>query len=353
MNHPFPISHNVTPACPVFGECGGCQFQDISYDAELRQKEEGLRQLFAEAGLTVDCFEPIVASPREYHYRSRLDLKFLKIKSGKMFMGFTPVEGFQVVEVNDCPIAMEALARFLPRLKDEAVQKIPAKYRNANLTVKTGDDGRVFWGGIGRRSLRLSPDEYLWTEIDGKRIFYSLETFFQANLSILPRLTAGIRSLGLFGQDKIFFDLYGGVGLFGIVFCGEVGKVVLVEENIHAVACARHNIAFNHIENMQLVEGRMETAGPELFNKFDAPEAVLMVDPPRAGLSDEVVTLLGRTKHLANLLYLSCHPESLIRDLKVLTAQGWRIARVMPFDFFPKTRHVETLVVLSKENGER
>ncbi|HSV43144.1 MAG TPA: 23S rRNA (uracil-5-)-methyltransferase RumA, partial [Candidatus Bathyarchaeia archaeon] len=108
---------------------------------------------------------------------------------------------------------------------------------------------------------------------------------------------------------------------------------------------------FNHIENMRLMEGRMETAGQELFEQFDDPQAVVMVDPPRAGLSDEVVTLLARTKHLANLLYLSCHPENLIRDLKILTAQGWSISRVVPFDFFPKTRHVETLVVLSKENG--
>lgn len=341
MNQIIP-KVKLKPLCPVFGECGGCQFQDWQYADELKYKQDFVARLFAEANLPSENISPIVPSPEEYRYRCRLDLKFLKIKSGEMFMGFSPVRGYQVVAVESCPIAMEAISRFLPQLCRDACVKMPAKYRNANLTVKTGDDGRVFWGGIGRRSLRMSPEDFLWTEIDGKRIFYSLETFFQANLSILPGLIHMIRSFQLFDRDATFFDLYGGVGLFGMVFADEVKQVVLVEENRYALECARHTMAYNRISNVEIFEGRME----DEFKRVMPQKGVAMIDPPRAGLSTSVRAMLGQAKDFSSLVYLSCNPETLVRDLQELTHDGWKIQKVIPFDFFPKTRHVETLALL-------
>lgn len=334
----------------MFGECGGCQFQDIPYADELRLKEEMLRRLFRDSGLeTNGAFQPIVPSPQEYAYRCRLDMKFLKIKSGEMFMGFSPAKGFRVVEVEACPIAMKAVSDFLPQLRRQAAEKMPKKYRNANLTVKTGDDGRVFWGGIGRRSLRMQPQDYLWTDIDGIRIFYSLDTFFQANFSILPALTAAIRGLGVFAPDRIFFDLYGGVGLFGIVFARDVKQVFLIEENIHAIRCARYNRSYHRIGNMEILEGRMEDVFSDLPVQADGARSVALVDPPRAGLSESVCGMLNGPTSLQTLVYLSCHPQTLVRDLGILTEGGWRAERIIPFDFFPKTRHVETLVLLQRK----
>lgn len=338
----------VNPLCPVFGECGGCQFQDITYQDELLLKESRLRALFDDAGIRVNQFSPIVASPQEYHYRCRLDLKLLKIKSGAIFMGFTPVKGFQVVEVEACPIAMKPISDFLPELRRQACDKIPLKYRNANLTIKTGDDGRVFWGGIGRRSLRMDAKDYFWTQLGGKRIFYSLETFFQANLSILPKLVERIRAFGVLDKDKTFYDLYGGVGLFGIVFADDVHDVVLIEENVHAIRCARHNVAHNQLNNVAIIEGRMEDAFAQILSRADGGHAVAMIDPPRAGLSGPVRTMLAAANGLQTLVYLSCHPETLVRDLKDLLAAGWHIEAAVPLDFFPKTRHLETLVLLNK-----
>ena len=190
----------VTPRCPLFGQCGGCQYQDLPYDEQLRIKERRVRELFLTAfpGMDPAVFEPMVPSPKQYHYRCRLDMKFLKTRSQECFMGFTPVTHPRgACEAAACPLALEPISDFLPELKRQAMARIPLKYRNANLVVKSGDDGRVCWGGIGRRSLRQDEADYLWTEVEGRRVYFSLDTFFQANLSILPAVMQRIRGLGV------------------------------------------------------------------------------------------------------------------------------------------------------------
>jgi 23S rRNA (uracil1939-C5)-methyltransferase/tRNA (uracil-5-)-methyltransferase len=339
----IPVTKTV-PLCPIFGECGGCQYQDISYSDELLQKEAYLKNLL-QKDLPLDSavFQPIVASPKEYHYRHRLDLKLLKTKDQSIFMGFSPNKGYRVAETVNCAIASEPISKFLPELKKQASAKMPVKYRNANLVVRTGDDGRVFWGGIGRRSLWMNPPDYFWTVIEGKKIFYSLDTFFQANLSILPKLIQVIKGLGVLDKETSFYDLYGGVGLFGICFFDQVKNVVLVEENIYAVKLAEHNVKQNGIKNLEIFSGRME----DIWGHIPKPKLsrkIAMIDPPRAGLSKEAAEALANAKQFSSILYLSCNPKALVSDLGIFISKGWHIKRIIPFDFFPKTRHIETLV---------
>jgi len=337
----------TTPLCPYFGECGGCQHQDLPYDEELKLKEQMLRDLFEDMEEEIP-FRSIVPSPREYHYRSRLDMNLLRIRSGEVFVGFAPTRrGLKVMEVEACPLAMEPLSDFIPRLQKEATAKLTPKYRVASLVVKTGDDGRVFWGGIGKRSLQMAEEDYLFTDLCGRRIFYALDTFFQANLSILPRLMQTIVDLGVLSQKKRFYDLYGGVGLFGLCLADHAQEIVLVEENVHAVKLARHNVSYNKLENFTFYQGRMENLFADVLTQADTP-AVAMIDPPRKGMSGESCTALAACRNFSDLLYLSCNPEALVRDLMVFHQEGWTLRAVIPFDFFPKTRHLETLVWLSR-----
>ncbi len=337
----------VVPLCPVFGQCGGCQYQDIAYPDELTLKETQLREVLGgKLGIAAALLESIVPSPREYHYRHRLDLKLLNSKKHGLLMGFSPESGFQVIPVQSCAIAREAISDFLPQLNQDVVPKLTAKHRLANVVVRCGDEGRVRWGGIGRRSLSLPPQDYLWTEIRGKKIFYSLDTFFQANLSILPRFIDRLRALELWGRDVCFFDLYSGVGLFGIALSDLAGEAVMIEENLSSVLAARHNIQYLGLKNITLRPGRVESELPLMLGQMASFKKVAMIDPPRDGLSAQVAKLLAEATDFTALLYLSCHPESLVRDLGLLLAGHWRIERVMPFDFFPKTRHIETLVLL-------
>lgn len=333
------------PACSVFGTCGGCAYQDLSYEAELQKKEENLKQLFLERlGLGPEIFDPILASPKSYHYRHRLDITLRRSK-GEVLFGFQSPATHRMVTIESCPIAMEQISDFIPKLREEGISKFPADYRTANLVVRTGDDGRVLWGGIGRRSLRLKEEDYLWTEIEGRRIFYSLETFFQANLSILPKLIQRLRDLASLNKDTLFLDLYSGVGLFGLCLAPEAGKVIMIEDNPVSVQLARYNAAYHQFNSMEIRLGRVEEELSQLdisgFKKVTA-----MIDPPRQGLSLQVAEALSGTRFLNSLFYLSCHPESLVRDLAIFLKKGWRIEKVVPCDFFPRTQHLETLVHL-------
>lgn len=341
-------SGGATPVCPYFGECGGCLYQDIPYDRELALKEEQVRSLLAASvPEAADVLRPIEPSPREYHYRHRLDLRLLKTKEQKIFVGFSPRERFGVIDVDQCPIAMKPVSDFIGPLKREAAATIPRKYRLANLVVRCGDDGVVRWGGIGKRSLRQEPRDFFWTELNGLKIYYALDTFFQANLSILPRLFEVIRNLPLWSPAVTFLDLYGGVGLFSLGLHGVYGQAYLIEDSKNSVRVARYNVETHGLTEIAVTEGRVEDYLEEILAEA-GPPAVAMIDPPRAGLSSEAIRMLNAAAdRIDHLLYLSCNPEALGRDLAALSASSWRLRQVMPFDFFPKTRHVETLVWLT------
>jgi tRNA/tmRNA/rRNA uracil-C5-methylase (TrmA/RlmC/RlmD family) len=336
------------PLCSVFGQCGGCLYQDVPYEEELQKKKDLLSALFArEIPELEDFISPVIKSSQEYYYRNRLDLKLVKTKDNRILIGFTPKEGRGILEIDECPIARKEISDKIPEIKKQVQEKLPEKYRRANLTVRTGDSGKVFWGGIGKRSNRLDESDYFWTEISDKKIYYSLETFFQANLSILPKLFGILQSLNCWGKEVCFYDLYGGVGLFGIGLSHLVGKVVLIENCLPATKIAKFNVEQNHLDNFEIFEGDVEQHLNQLTQKHAGPK-VAMIDPPREGLSDQACHFFASFDQFSTLIYLSCNPEALVRDLKVFLTSGWIVNQIIPFDFFPKTRHLETLVILKR-----
>ncbi len=337
----------VEPRCPYFGECGGCLYQHFTYEEELEHKLGKLRELFS-AHETLERFpiEPVVASPLEYGYRHRLDLTLRRYMNGDLKFGYGDRSGKEIVEVATCPIGMPAVSDFLPQLKQEAVAVLPEKYRTANLTLRTGDNGAVRWGGIGKKSLSLAPEAYFWAELNGKKIHYSMDTFFQANLSILPALEERFQLLLKAHPARLFLDLYGGVGLFSVMAAPLVKEVILVESNAASTAVAIQNLRTLGLENVGLHSGRVEDALPAALAHAPLNECLAMVDPPRAGLSEDARALLD--SHLERLVYLSCNPETLVRDLIWFHHKGWQLEQVIPFDFFPKTRHLEVLTMLSR-----
>lgn len=336
----------LDPRCSVFGVCGGCLFQDLDYADELAVKKSYLQALLGEVlDLESVHFHEPVASPKPYHSRSRLDLTMKRFRDGEIAMGFQPPGSKRLLAIEECAIADERISAFIPELRRAASEKLPAKYRTANLVIKTDDDRRVVWGGIGKGSLKMAPDEYLSTAIKGRRLYYSLDTFFQANLSILPALIERIESL-MDPECRIFFDLYGGVGLFSFPLAARFEKVFLVEDNPASTRVAAFNAAKWQTDNIEIHSGKVEDLLAEVLGKGAAAPVCAMVDPPRQGLSDSARAMLREARGLRQLFYLSCHPESLARDLKDFVAGGWQVEEIIPFDFFPKTRHIETLVLL-------
>lgn len=345
----------VEPACAVFGSCGGCRYQDLPYTAELTLKQEQVRALFIEGlGLPETVLEPITGSPKEYGYRGNLDLTFIRTrKDGKHLLGFMKERSSRhIITIEDCPLADPRIAGFLPELKAAAAAKIPDSKRMVNLVVRISDDGRLRWGGIGKRSLCLPAEEYLWTQICGKRIYYSLDTFFQANTAILPLVRERLLAWADWDASKtVFYDLYAGVGLFGFMMADQAARVVMIESVGPSMACARHTQQTQGYANVEIREGRTEVEFPKLLAEGIPANAIALVDPPRRGLSPDALKCLADAADagLNKLFYLSCGPEALQRDLKALMAQGWQVQKIGAFDFFPKTKHIETLVLLEKK----
>jgi len=344
-------SENAEPLCPVFSECGGCSYQHLAYQDELTIKEKELKSILREKiDLEDDLFEPIVASPQAYHYRNRLDLKLVRTKAGEVFIGFSPRSKGRVIPVETCFIAEKRIADYIPTVKTEAIAKLPAKkYRQANLVVRTGDDQKVLWGGIGRRSCQLDEAQYFWAEINGKKIFYSLDTFFQANLSILSLLFSRLEQFDCWKDNTVLLDLYGGVGLFSIGLSDRVRDIVLMEESISSLRLAEYNKAYHDLSHLSIIPGKVEEALPGYLTDHSHQHLVALVDPPRAGLSEKALKIFVGSHALDALFYLSCQPAALARDLKSFTKNNWTIKRIMPFDFFPKTKHLETLVLLQSD----
>ena len=335
------------PPCKVFGQCGGCAYQHISYEEELSHKEKGLRELLTQAfsGEPVEI-GPIVGSPQPYHYRIRLDLS-LRRRKGAIRIGFQSPITRNLIEIEECPIARKEVSAAIPRIKEEAISKLPEDYRTANLVIKSSDDGRVHWGGIGRRSLSMNEEDYLWAEIRGKKIFHSLETFFQANSFILPAVMDQIEQWVSFDKNTLFWDLYAGVGLFGFCLAEHAGKVIMIEENPAALKLMEKNAFYHRMPQVECVAATVEDEFMKRVSHHTSFRQVAMVDPPRRGLSADAVKMLVQAKHLESLLYLSCHPESLVRDLKIFSDHGWQLKKIRPFDFFPRTAHLETLALLT------
>jgi tRNA/tmRNA/rRNA uracil-C5-methylase (TrmA/RlmC/RlmD family) len=176
-------------------------------------------------------------------------------------------------------------------------------------------------------------------------VHYSLDTFFQANVFILPVVFERLRQLPIWQSDSVFFDLYGGVGLFGIGVYDLVKRVVNIEENPASIRLALYNKQYNQLSAYDCYAGRLEEVWPRVVGAYKGLSKIVMVDPPRAGLSSNAVDWINQLDGVSYLLYLSCHPESLVENLKEMR-QYWQVQKIIPFDFFPRTRHIETLVIL-------
>lgn len=341
------VHQKISPLCSVFGECGGCLYQDIPYADELIIKQNIVQSLISEKiSLDASVYKPIVASPQEYGYRHRIDLKLARTKDRGIVIGFSPEKRKRVLVIDDCPVARREIAQSIPRVKQEALERLTAKYRQANIVIRCGDEGKVDWGGIGRHSLARLADQYLWTEIRGRKIFYSLDTFFQANLFILPKLFDYIRSLAIWTNDVSFYDLYGGVGLFSVGLADLAQTITLIEDVGASTELAKYNVAFNHFSHIKVLVGKVEEHLNKSLDEDKTVNKVAMIDPPRDGLSPAAAAMLSRQRAFSAIIYLSCHPESLARDLKIFAENYWHIDSITPFDFFPRTKHIETLVVM-------
>ncbi len=343
----------VDAPCVHFGICGGCVFQHLTYERQLEVKRAELEKMFKHLGgfenVPVDA---VVPSPRPYHYRNNVAMS-VRFQNQTPYLGFVAKDNRTFIPVDECKIADERINEFLPKIKTAYKQFIPERKwrRTSQIVMRVGSEGDFF------ASIKKYPGSArnLKTKVLGKTFEYSGSSFFQTNYSILDDFVTTVRDFLRPATARArhasppLLDLYCGVGLFAICLAENYESVLGIEDGEEAVMFARRNAAANGIQNAQFQCGRVEDIAWKLGTGTElsaCPQFHVVIDPPRAGMKNEVVDALLKQSNIERLVYVSCHPATLIRDLRLLAGR-YKIEGVKPFDMFPQTQHLEVVALLT------
>ena len=333
---PSPV--RVEPPCPYFGRCGGCDFQQLSYEAQLAAKSEIIRDCLRRVARVEPPGEiPVEPSPEVWRYRSRARWQH---DARRRLLGYYERGSHRVCDVADCPVAAPPVGERLKRLR--ALMSEGRLPHAAEFEAVAGDEGVALEPSVepgdGREQVR---------RIGGETYRFDAGCFFQINHALLGALVAeGLRDAPGAGgaAAETALDLYSGVGLFTLPLARLFANVVAVEGNPASAAYARRNLG-----DASLTNARVETAAVGEWLAANARGLgradFVLLDPPRAGAEPEAVRgiIALRPRHVS---YVSCDPATLARDLRLLFDAGYALGSVRAFDMFPQTHHVETVVHL-------
>ena len=381
--------------CSHYALCGGCTYQTMRHEEELRLKERQVKRLLENAGICVQSWEGIVPAPSETGYRNKCEFSFGdEEKDGDLALGMRKrMSYYEVVTLKDCNIVdadylriIEGTLQFFQERKVPFYHKARHDGSLRHLVVRKGAaTGEILINLVTSSEVPFSVEEFkdmlLGLELDGSvcgilhsvndgladvvksdemRLLYgrdffmeklfdlefkvSVYSFFQTNSAGAEKLYSIVKEFAGDVADKTVFDLYCGTGTIGQIMA-EAGskKVIGIELIEEAVVAANENAKRNHLENCTFLAGDVLKMVDELKERPD----LIIVDPPRDGIHPKAI---GKIIAFGapEIVYVSCKPTSLARDLEIFQQEGYQVERVKLMDMFPRTVHVETVVLLYK-----
>ena len=384
-----------TGMCSHYALCGGCTYQTMRHEEELRLKERQVKRLLENAGICVQSWEGIVPAPSETGYRNKCEFSFGdEEKDGDLALGMRKrMSYYEVVTLKDCNIVdadylriIEGTLQFFQERKVPFYHKARHDGSLRHLVVRKGAaTGEILINLVTSSEVPFSVEEFkdmlLGLELDGSvcgilhsvndgladvvksdemRLLYgrdffmeklfdlefkvSVYSFFQTNSAGAEKLYSIVKEFAGDVADKTVFDLYCGTGTIGQIMA-EAGskKVIGIELIEEAVVAANENAKRNHLENCTFLAGDVLKMVDELKERPD----LIIVDPPRDGIHPKAI---GKIIAFGapEIVYVSCKPTSLARDLEIFQQEGYQVERVKLMDMFPRTVHVETVALLSK-----
>ena len=394
-----PSPDRVEPRCACARQCGGCQIQALSYESQLKFKEEKVRGCLERiGGFTRIPLQPIIGMESPYRYRNKAQFPIGTGKDGRPVAGFYAGRTHSIIPQEDCVLGvrenqaiLEVILGFMEeygipayreeegsglvrhvlirsgfatrelmvclvingetlpkaqvlvdRLKDIAgMASISLNINTARTNVILGDRVEVLWG-----------KPYIEDVLDGVRYQISPLSFYQVNpIQTRELYRKALQYAGLHGTETVW-DLYCGIGTISLFLAGQAGKVYGVEIVPPAIEDARKNARLNGIENAEFFVGRAEEVLPRKYREEQISADVIVVDPPRKGCDSAVLETMLQMRP-KRIVYISCDPATLARDLKILCQGRYKLQKVQPVDMFPHTTHVETVVLLSKLNTKQ
>lgn len=341
--------NRVEPVCPYYSSCGGCMLMHMnpSYQSEFKRRkvEEILSRTIGE-----DITVSEIVESSSYHYRNKVTLH---VEDGRL--GFYERRTNQLIEIEKCLLIREPINKMISRLreyvkKEKGITKITIKLGNQTNEVMVLLEGSIksyqeilpFLDVLVVNNKVVSDKKRITSVIGKRKYLVSKDSFFQVNEEITEKLYEKILIYIKKNKASNVLDLYCGTGTIGIYISPYVEKVVGVEVVEEAIGDANQNKERNKAFNVSFLLGKVE----DHLDIFKEDVDTVIIDPPRKGLDSSVVELL-KEKKIKTILYVSCNPITLGRDLKKLGA-NYHIVEVTPFDMFPNTYHVECVCVLNR-----
>ncbi|HET7510984.1 MAG TPA: 23S rRNA (uracil(1939)-C(5))-methyltransferase RlmD [Solirubrobacterales bacterium] len=380
-----PAADRLPDRCVHGGEpCPGAPWQGLPYEQQLACKQEQVAEALGRiGGLEGFELEEIVPAAEQWRYRNKLEYSFGEGEDGEPTLGFHARGRWDlIVDVEDCHLASEAgnEARNAVRewARAEAVPAYDARARRGvlrNLAVREGRrTGQIQTRLVTTKSRFPRPpvdlhtivegdagssdgptgalgEERLREELCGLRLEMSHGAFFQTNTEMAERLYAvAAEFAGLQGRERVF-DLFCGIGTIGLTMARQAGEVWGLEIVPEAIADAERNAKANKIENAHFMAANARTGVRPLLEKAGKPDVVI-VDPPRAGLSQKIVRRVIECE-AERIVYVSCNPTTLAPNAAQLGEAGYKLTRVRPVDMFPQTPHIECVALFEKSAASK
>ncbi len=375
--------------CPYAKKCGGCQLQNLTYGEQLKMKQVKLIKLLGRFGHV----DEIIGMDEPYHYRNKVQSAFLS-KSGKVLSGIYQSSSFKIVPIDKCLLENETadniiatVRRLCPSFKIKPYNLNTSDGFLRHVLVRKGfvsgeimvvfvtargefkskrsfvnellrrhpEITTVVWNinssdtplMLGENSEILYGNGYIRDTLCGLSFRISPSSFYQVNPVQTEKLYAIAKDFAMLtGKEKVI-DAYCGTGTIGLTMARDCASVIGVEVNSAAIQDARNNAKENGIENVKFVNADAGKFMDELSKKGESVDVVI-TDPPRAGCSSTFIRSLIALKP-KRIVYISCNPETLARDLIPLTKCGYKAIKIQPVDMFPHTGHVESVVCLTRK----
>ena len=393
-----PSPDRVEPLCPVARQCGGCQIQAMSYEAQLAFKTRKVESNLKRIGKFEEIpMESIIGMEDPFHYRNKAQFPFGKNRDGKIITGFYAGRTHSIIENTSCHLGKEVNEKILEKILawmnafhvepyNEATGKglmrhslIRCGFRTGEIMVCLVINGRKIPGEealvdslkiipgmtsislnvnkektnviLGREVINLWGRPYIEDYIGEVKYQISPLSFFQVNPVQTERLYGkALEYAGLTGEETVW-DLYCGIGTISLFLARKARKVYGVEIIPDAIEDARRNASLNGFTNTEFYVGKAEEVLPEKYEKEGVRADVIVVDPPRKGCDENLLSTMVRMQP-ERIVYVSCDSATLARDLRYLCDNGYKLKRVCPADMFPQTVHVETVVLLSHKKPD-
>ncbi len=326
-----PSKHRVSTPCPYFGSCTGCQWQHISYEHQLHLKQNAIIHAFGNyESLRGEAVSETLPSPLRFAYRNHARFT---VRYGEL--GYVNRISRNFVRINRCMLMAEGINETVSDLQGLCQE-------TSQLSVRYGinSEKKLVQPKLKNNAVPIPSGQTHYSEyVQGREFQIASPSFFQVNTAQAQQLASLVKSRLSLSGHGILIDAYAGVGFFSALLSPFVDLVIAIEESEAAVRDAKINT-----EGLSNVEFRHAKTEEVLLNLESIPEN-LILDPPRSGCHPDVIKAAIKT-HPKTLLYVSCNPTTLARDLDLLVMGGLKIKRIEPIDMFPHTHHVECVVTL-------